>query len=157
MPVYIIGAPKVNPRTQQVQLLQPGMVWRWVVSAPNVKLAKQLSYRFNLGVQEHTQFGIHYITEMLKDSGPPMLLAVEKMIPVQISKDQVQQGQQVPQGNRAPNQQMDGVRDVSSGFEELGGASLDASADNMYGQPSDGTWTDMICGPGGGAQEVRRG
>ena len=148
--IYLFGAPPQNQRGQ-VQLIQPAMTYRWVISAPDKNLARELSKYYQLGLEESQRHGIFYQLYTVPSNDPtPRLLAVEKFIGAAYLRPEAVQGalpQTAPTGQRGM-QRLDGGRGTD-GFQTHGDEALDPGIDSLYGPPADaGTWSDLIQGHG---------
>lgn len=156
--IYLFGAPPQNQHGR-VQLILPGMSYRWVVSAPDKDQARNLSLQHKLGLEEGQRYGIFYQLYPISFNDPmPRLLAVEKYLgAAQVKQEGVRGGQPNtnPTGQRGM-QRLDGARRLD-GFQDHGDEALDPGLDSPYGPPADaGAWSDLIQGHGG-SMEVSRG
>ncbi len=98
--------------------------------------------------------GVTYsIREVMPTDPPVVCIQVGQAI---VSRQHVSGGQPVgvPQAQRGGDRQDSPVE--PGGFQTLGDGALGADQDTMYGEPMDGTWSDIVVNPVGGSQEIPR-
>jgi len=151
MPVYLfIDANAPVGGISKFVLFHPG----------NLKAAIKTAQEENLGGQNQR----FQVFDAVRIGREPTLCCVERNLGQPESGQQPQlsaqhvQGRQptgVPQGQpgQPPNS---GNVDVRSGFQKLGTEATVGAFDAMYGEGEDGTYSDIVAGPGGGSVEIAR-
>lgn len=154
MPVYLFLAQSHDPRTRQpLPPLPPRAMERFVLYFPgNAAQAVMFAKHQGIGQWGMRQYDCY---PLMQENPSPVLLCCQVVLPTEVSAQHVHGGQPTGPPVAQPGAQgTDGQLD-ELGFQKLGVGALGNVQDPMYGDVSDGTYTDLVQGPAGSV-EVKR-